>query len=96
VGVVGLRRCGCMEQLSYSRDETRATAVGLETEVPDTDKAAREHVQKESLNEVRRLESEEPAGAAALSITIAKGDPTLLEGDQPFVPDGDAMGVPAR
>jgi hypothetical protein len=44
VGVVGLRRRGCLEQLSYARDETRATSVGLKTEVPDTDESAREHV----------------------------------------------------
>jgi len=64
--------------------------------VPDTDKAAREHVQKESLNEVGASRVRSLRAAAALSITIAKGDPTLLEGDQPFVPDGDAMGVPAQ
>jgi hypothetical protein len=96
VGVVGLWRCGCMEELSYSRDETRATAVGLKTEVPDTDEAAREDVQEESLDEVGRFEGEESSGVAALSITMAKGDPILLEGHQPFVPDGDAMGVPAQ
>lgn len=96
MGVVGLWRCGCMEQVSCSGDQARATAVGLETEVPDTDEAAREDVQEESLDEVRRFEGEEPAGFAALSIAIAKGHPALFEGHQPFVPDGDAMGVPAQ
>jgi hypothetical protein len=64
--------------------------------VPDTDKAAREHVQEKSLDEGRRLEGEECLGTVALSIAIAKGHKTLLEGDQPFVPDGDAMGVSAQ
>ena len=58
VGIVGLWGCGCMEKLARSRDEPRAAAVGLETEVPDTDKAAREHVQEESFDEVGRLEAE--------------------------------------
>jgi len=96
VGVVGLRRCGCMEQLSYSGDETRATAIGVETEVPDTDEAAREDVQEESLDEVWRFEGEEPPSVAVLSISIAKGHHAVFEGHQPFVPDGDAMCVSAQ
>jgi hypothetical protein len=42
MGVVGPWGFGCREQLSYSRDESGATAIGLETEVPDTYEAARE------------------------------------------------------
>jgi hypothetical protein len=96
VGVVGLWGSGCMEQLSYSGDEARATAIGLETEVPDTDEAAREDVQEESLDEVGRFEGEEPSGVAAFSIAVAKGYPAVFEGHQSFVSDGDAMCVAAQ
>jgi len=96
MGVVGLRGCGCMEQVSCSGDEAGATAIGLEAEVPDTYEAAREDMQQESLDEVWRFEGEEPAGVAALSVAIAKGHPTLFEGHQSFVSDGDPMGVPAQ
>jgi hypothetical protein len=80
VCVVGLWGCGCVEQVSCSGDETRATAIGLETEVPDTDEAAREDVQEESLDEVGRFEGEESSGAAALSVAIAKGHHAVFEG----------------
>ena len=96
MGSVGLWGCGCMEELAYSCDEARATAVGLETEVPDTDEAARKDVQEESLDKVRRFEGEELPDVAALSIAIAKGHPTLLKSHQPLVPDGNAVGVPAQ
>jgi hypothetical protein len=85
-----------VEQLSCSGNQTRATAVGLETEVSDTDEAEREHVEKESLDEVRRFDGEEPAGVALPSISIAKGHQTLFKAHQSFIPDGDAMGVPAE
>jgi len=96
VGTVGLGRCGFMEELSYSCDEARATAVGLETEVPDTDEATREDVQEESLDEVRPFEGEEPFGTFALSVAITKGHEALFQCHQPLVPNGDAMGIAAQ
>ena len=96
VGTVGLGRCGFMEELSYSCDEARATAVGLETEVPDTDEATGEDVQEESLDEVRPFEGEEPFGTFALSVAITKGHEALVQCDQPLVPNGDAMGIAAQ
>jgi hypothetical protein len=86
VGTVGLGRCGFMEELSYSCDEARATAVGLETEVPNTDEAAREHVQEESLDEMRRFEGKELLGTFVLSIAITKGHEALVEGHQRSLP----------
>lgn len=95
MGPVGLWGCGCMEQLSCSCNEAGATAIGLKPEVPDTDEAAREDMQEESLDEVRRFEGEEPPVVAALSIAKAKGHATVLNAHQAFVADGNAVGVPA-
>ena len=85
-----------MEKLACSRDETRAAAVGLETEVSDTDKAGRDDVQKESVNEIRGLERESPSCIAALSVAVAKGHDPVGESHQPLVPDGDPMGIPPQ
>ena len=53
-------------------------------------------MQEESLDEGRCLEGEEPLDPVVLSIAIAKGHKTLFEGHQPFVSDGDAMGITAQ
>jgi len=95
-GVVGLWSGGGVEQLPRSGDEARTTAVGLEAEVADADEARRQHMQEEALDEGRCFEGEELLDAAASSIAIAKGHPTLVEGDQPFVADRDAVGVAAQ
>jgi len=63
--------------------------------VADPDETSRQHVKQESLDEVRGLEGE-PLRGAALSISIAKCHLIVLEGEEPFVADGNAMGVAAQ
>jgi hypothetical protein len=95
VGMVRLWGCGCVEEQACSRDQARAGAVGLKSEVSDPDETSWQHMEEESLYEVRGLEGE-PLRGAALSISIAKGHLTVLEGEEAFVADGDAVGVAAQ
>jgi hypothetical protein len=67
----------------------------LQSEVTDADEASRQHVKQKSPNEVGSLEGE-PLGGATLSISIAKGHLAVLEGEEAFVADGDAVGVAAQ
>ena len=45
VGLVRLWWCGCVEQQACSRDQARAAAVGLKSEVADSDETSRQHVE---------------------------------------------------
>ena len=96
LSMVRLRGRGRIEKLACSRDETRATAVGLETEVPDTDKAVRDDVQKESVDEIRGLERESPSCIAALSVAVAKGHGLAVEVLQTTVRQRNAVNVPSE
>jgi hypothetical protein len=90
---VGLDRGWRVEKLSGSSEEPTPTDVGLEAEVTDPDKTTGQHVEQESAHEVGRRQRQQLARVPTSSIAIAEGDLAVLESDQAFIADGDAMGV---
>jgi hypothetical protein len=92
-GTVGLGRGWRAEKLSGAGEEPIATHVSLESEVTDSDETTGQHVEQESAHKVRRRKRELLARIPMLSITIAEGDLTVLESDDAFIADCDAMSV---
>jgi hypothetical protein len=87
---------GRAQEQPGSRDELGARGIGLQPEVPDSDKAVRQDVPQESPHEIRRVEGELSGHIAAPSIAIAEGHAGILERHEALVADGDAMGVAAE
>ena len=52
-----------------------------------------QHVQEETLDEVRGIEGEELLLVAAAPVAVTEGHATVLKGHQPFVADCDAVSV---
>lgn len=84
------------QELARAGDEVTALSIGLKSVVSDTDKAARQHMEEETVDEITRLESHDASGVSSAPIAISKRDPALLEGDETFVANGDAMRVAAE
>ena len=77
-------------------DELAATAIRLKAEVSDTDKAARQDVEEEAADEIAGAHGHDSFDVSSAPITIAKGDHAVLQGQEAFVADGDAMRVPTQ
>jgi hypothetical protein len=67
--------------------------VRQEAEVPQSVEAARRHVEHETPQEFHGLEREGTQAVAAPVILGAKGHLAVLQGHEPVVGDGDAMGI---
>jgi hypothetical protein len=73
-----------------------ATAVGLNTEMSDTDEAPWQHVEQETLDEGRRINVEDLLCVSSPSVAIAKGHTTVVKSHQTLVADGNAVSVAAK
>jgi hypothetical protein len=91
-----LGRDGSSQEPSRSLEEGGATAIGLQAEVPDADKAVRKDVEEEAAREFPGLDGELHSASPPAAVAIGEGDTLLVKGEQPFISNGDAVGVPAE
>ena len=73
--------------------EGGASAVGEEAEETDANEALGQHVEEEAPEEFVGAEGHDPLLAAMGVVLPPETDLAVLEGDQPMVGNGDAMGV---
>jgi hypothetical protein len=72
--------------------EAGPTGIGKEPVVADADEALGEDVEQEATRELAEGEGEGPASSAAV-VLVAEGDDLVIDGHEPMVGDGDAVGV---
>ena len=91
--VIGRRRDG--EQFAGACEAGLAGGAGEQAVVADAVEAARQDVEQEAADELVGRERHDllAVGAVAAIILVAEGDAGLVEGEQPAVRDGDAVGV---
>src|SRR5260370_27396574 len=79
-----MRRGGCSggKQLSTKRNQRSAAAVGEETEVPDTDEAARQHMQQKPTQELIERQSQDSLLVFMSGIAPAKRNAVIPERDE--------------
>jgi hypothetical protein len=77
-------------------EEFGPTAVGLKTIVTDAHETSWKDVKKESTHEMGRIDREESAPIAVSAIAIGKGHPSGFKLSEPFVANGDPVGVAAE
>src|SRR5258706_390582 len=70
--------------------------VGNKAEMPDADKALREHVQKEPANEFFGVDGHRALHVSMSVIPPAERDVVAVKGEQSMIGDGDAMRVTAK
>ena len=75
------------------RQEGGAATVGQEAEGADANKAAGQHMQQETAQELFRLDRHHSLVISVGIISPAEGDLVVGEGDQAMVGDGDAVSV---
>jgi len=68
-------------------------AVREETEMPDADKARRQHMQEKSAQELARLQSHLPFAIAMCGVPPAKSDFAVCDRQNSMIGDRDAVGV---
>ena len=78
-----MRRSGfsSRKQPFTKRNQSTAAAAGEETEVPDTDEAARQHVQQKPTQELIDRQSQESLLVFMSGISPAKCNPVIYESD---------------
>ena len=67
--------------------------VGQEAEVPHPVEPVRRDVQHQTPQEFHGVERQGAQAVAALIIFVAEGHLAVLQGDEPVVGDGDAVGI---
>jgi hypothetical protein len=82
--------------LLTKRNECATAAAGQETEVPDTDEAARQHMQQKATEEFIDRQSQESLLVSMSGVSPAKGDLVIQEGNETAIGDGNAMSVGAE
>lgn len=82
-----------IDQLTGQLDATRAGAVREKAVIPDADQPGRQHMQKEAAKELVDVQGKQLLGVAVCVVAIAEADTLTVEGDDPGVADGDAVGV---
>ena len=73
-----------------------AAAAGEEAEVTNADEAAREYMQQEATQELFGRQSEESFLVFIGGVSPAKRDLVILERNEPWIGNGNAMGVSAE
>jgi hypothetical protein len=93
IGSLGLCRRH-VEQAARSRDVVRARAAGEQTIVADAVEAVRQDMDQETADELAGSECHDLLAVATIGAIVlpAEGDAGAVEGDQPAVGDGDAVG----
>ena len=77
------------------RNVGRAASAGKEAVVTDAVEALRKDVEQEAADEFVRAQCHGAlaVGAVTAIILVAEGDAVLVEGEEPLVRDGDAVGI---
>jgi len=93
-----MRRGDCSggKQLSTKRNQCTATTAGEEAEVPDTDEAARQHVQQKPAQELIDRQSQESLLVFMSGISPAERNLVIYESDETAIGDRHAMCVGAE
>jgi hypothetical protein len=81
------------EQCPAQRGPLTAATVGHPTVVANTHQAFRQHMQQEAPNELLGRQRHFTFLTVVSVIFPAEGDLTILQGDEPVIGDGHAMGV---
>jgi hypothetical protein len=74
-------------------DECTASAAGKETEVANTNEAARQDMKKETAEKLIGTKCHEAFPVVVSRVSEAERDLFAVEGDQPVIRDGNAMGI---
>jgi hypothetical protein len=85
-----------MEELPTSTDLTPADGVGQEAVVADSDEAAGEHVEKETLEELDRSQSHDLLLVSVSAVLPAERDLILLHGNQALIGERDPVRVASQ
>src|SRR5206468_4565805 len=64
-----------------------------EAVVPDADEAAGHEVEQKAAQKGGGVEGGEPGDVAVSAVLPAEGDEAVLQGDEPIVGEGDAIGI---
>ena len=67
--------------------------VGHKTEMPDTDKALREHMHEEPSDELLGRNGHHTLNVSVSVVAPTERDVVAIEGEQSMIGDGDAMGI---
>lgn len=81
------------DQLPRHFDALSAFTVCEKAVIADADQSRRQHMQQEAAEELVDIQGEKLFGVAVRIVAIAEGDALAVEGDDPGVADGDAVGV---
>ena len=87
----GVRRRG--EPLAHSGQLLQAHRVGEEAVVADADEAAGQEVEQKAAQKGGGVEGGEPGDVAVSAVLPTEGDKAVLQGDEPIVGEGDAIGI---
>jgi hypothetical protein len=82
--------------LTAKRESTAAESVGEESKMADSDESLRQHMEEETAQELRSLQSHLPLLGAVSIILPAKGDALPIKRQQAVIRNGDPMRVPAQ
>ena len=94
--VLHSERSESTDQSSRASEVLVSKAIGKQAEVTDAYEAFWEHVKEEAAQELRSLKRHGPLLIAMRVVSPAEGDIDAVEGNEPVVGDGDAMGVAAE
>ncbi len=81
------------QQRAALREFLLPHTVGQEAEVPQPVEAVRRDVEHQTPQEFHGLERQGAQAVAVLVVLVAEGHLAVLQGDEPVVGDGDAMGI---
>src|SRR5947208_1407181 len=84
------------QQLAAKFERLRSLEVGHKAEVPDADKALREHVQQEPANELFGSDGHRSLHVSMSIIRPTEGNVVAMKREQSMIGDGDAMRVTAE
>ena len=80
-------------QLTCEGQHSRSAGIGEESEVPDTDKAARQDVLRKAAQKLAGRKSHDALAVAMRVVSPEESDLFAIEGQQAMIADGNAMGV---
>ena len=84
------------QQLAAKFERRRALVVGHKAEVPDADKALREHVQQEPADELFGSDGHRALHVSMSVVPPTEGHVVAVKREQSMIGDGDAMRVTAE
>ena len=84
------------QQLAAKFERRRALVIGHKAEVPDADKALREHVQQEPADELFGSDGHRALHISMSIVPPTEGHVVAVKREQSMIGDGDAMRVTAE